>query len=120
MLLKILGIFIAGMIETFLYTGWCLAANKKKIISSSLLMLIYMIIYLSIIDYAIKDANTLLMILTYALSCGVGNFMRVFLEKYDIYYMKHTPWCLTYGTDSATFWIVIGTWRWSFEKKCEK
>lgn len=78
---KLLLIFCAGIFETILFTGWNLAANQKKVILSSILMTVYMTIYLSIIDMAFKDSNTSLMISTYALSCGIGNFIRVYWEK---------------------------------------
>ena len=81
MINKFLLVFILGIIETFLYTGWNLAANQRKPFLSSLLMMSYMIIYLFIIDCAIKDANTICIIIAYAISCGVGNYLRVYLEK---------------------------------------
>jgi len=78
---KFIIIFIAGLIETYLFTGWNLSANKGKTILSSILMFIYMLIYLNIIDMAFKDNQTFLMITTYALSCGAGNFIRVRQEN---------------------------------------
>ena len=81
MLAKILIIFIAGVIETYLFTGWTIAANKSKAILSSILMLTYMITYLLILDAAFKDTNSKLMIITYAIACAVGNYIRVKKEK---------------------------------------
>ena len=81
MLIKVLGIFIFGAIETYIYTGWNLSANKKQKWLSSLLMFIYMVLYLSIIDIAFKDTNSTLMIIDYALACALGNFLRVNHEK---------------------------------------
>ena len=78
---KFIIIFIAGLIETYLFTGWNLSANKGKVILSSILMFIYMLIYLNIIDMAFKDNQTFWMIGTYALSCGLGNYLRVKREK---------------------------------------
>ena len=77
MIIKLIIIFLAGTIETWLFTGWSLKANEHKAFTSSILMVSYMIAYLKIIDIALKDANTLLMIITYALSCGVGNYIRI-------------------------------------------
>lgn len=77
---KILLVFILGTIETFLYTAWCISANKKEIYKSSILMFIYMTIYLGIISFAIKDTNTILLILTYAVSCGLGNYLELLWE----------------------------------------
>jgi uncharacterized protein YebE (UPF0316 family) len=81
MYIKLIIVFILGIIETWLYTGWCLKANQGKVWSSSVLMIIYMTMYLTIISWAIKDANTFTMIVVYALSCGVGNFLRITQEQ---------------------------------------
>jgi uncharacterized protein YebE (UPF0316 family) len=80
-MLKIIIIFIAGVVETYLFTGWSIAANKAKAILSSILMLTYMITYLLILDTAFKDKNSVLMILDYAISCAVGNYIRVKKEQ---------------------------------------
>jgi len=78
---KLIIIFIVGTLETWLYTGWALSATQKKVWISSILMFTYMMIYLKIIDWALKDANTTLMIFSYSLSCALGNFIRVNQEK---------------------------------------
>jgi len=80
-MIKFIIIFIAGVIETYIYTGWALAATQKKVYLSSILMFLYMVVYLFILDSAFKDSNSRLMILTYAASCGVGNFIRVYQEN---------------------------------------
>lgn len=81
-MLKLIIVFIAGTVETFLFTWWNLAANKKKAIRSSVLMMIYMFLYLTIISVAIKDTkDTYLLMATYALSCGLGNFIKIKTEK---------------------------------------
>jgi uncharacterized protein YebE (UPF0316 family) len=80
-MIKYLLIFIFGVIETYIYTGWALTATQKKKWVSSILMFLYMTIYLFILDSAFKDTNSKLMIITYATSCGVGNFIRVRQEK---------------------------------------
>jgi uncharacterized protein YebE (UPF0316 family) len=87
-MLKILIIFIAGVIETFLFTWWNLSANKKQIYVSSILMLTYMMMYLMILDTAFKDINSKLMIVTYAIGCAIGNYLRVNHEK-DKHNVKH-------------------------------
>jgi uncharacterized protein YebE (UPF0316 family) len=81
MINKLLLIFIFGTIETYLYTGWNLTANQRKKWVSSILMFIYMTIYLLILDAAFKDNNSKLMILDYALACALGNFLRIKHEK---------------------------------------
>ena len=78
---KVLIIFIAGVIETYLFAGWTIAANKSKVVLSSILMFTYMITYLLILDVTFKDTNSKLMIMTYAVACAVGNFIRVKREK---------------------------------------
>jgi uncharacterized protein YebE (UPF0316 family) len=81
MIIKILGIFIFGTIETYIYTGWNLSANKRQKWLSSLLMFIYMVLYLAIIDIAFKDSNSKLMIVDYAMACALGNYLRINHEK---------------------------------------
>ena len=81
-MLKIIIVFLVGTIETFLYTAWAISATKKQKNKSSILMFIYMFLYLGIITFAIKDANTWALILTYALSCGLGNYLEIAWEKY--------------------------------------
>ena len=83
MLNKIILVFIGGLIETFLYAGYIISVQKRQVILSSILMLVYMSIYLTIIAYAIQDVNTVTLILVYALSCGCGNFLRMRKEKAD-------------------------------------
>lgn len=78
---KAIIIFIAGIVETFMFTGWTLSANKKQVYLSSLLMFLYMITYLFILDTAFKDDNSKILILIYAISCAIGNFLRVNREK---------------------------------------
>lgn len=80
-MIKLLLVFIAGVIETYIYTGWALTATQKKAWLSSVLMFLYMMIYLCILDVAFKDANSKLMILVYASSCAVGNLIRVKQEN---------------------------------------
>jgi len=80
-MIKLLIIFFVGIGETYLYTGWALAATQKKVWVSSILMLAYMMMYLLILDAAFKDSNSFLMISDYALACAIGNFIRVKQES---------------------------------------
>jgi hypothetical protein len=64
-----------------MFTGWSISANQKKVFISSILMFFYMTTYLLILDSAFKDSNSKLMIITYAISCGIGNFLRVKKER---------------------------------------
>jgi uncharacterized protein YebE (UPF0316 family) len=77
MWIKLLIVFIAGIIETFLFTGWTLAANKKQVWLSTILMITYMFTYLVILDMAFADKNSMFMIISYTIACGIGNFIRV-------------------------------------------
>jgi multidrug transporter EmrE-like cation transporter len=78
---KLFIIFFAGIIETYLFTGWTITANQKKAMVSSILMFVYMTAYLFILDIAFKDSNSKILLLTYAVSCGIGNFIRVSQER---------------------------------------
>jgi uncharacterized protein YebE (UPF0316 family) len=80
-MIKFILVFVLGTIETFLYTAWCLSANRKQVYRSSILMFIYMVLYLGLIAFAIKDTNTIGLIITYALSCGLGNYLELLWEK---------------------------------------
>jgi hypothetical protein len=78
---KILAIFGAGLVEQMLYTLYLLAVGRYMIIPSTLLMFTYMVIYLLIINYAIKDEkNTIPLLIVYALSSGVGNYLAMSLK----------------------------------------
>ena len=80
-MIKCILVFIFGLIETYLFAGWTIGANRGKAIESSLLMVAYMLIYLTIILWAISDANSYLIIVIYAVSAGIGNYIRVSLVK---------------------------------------
>ena len=80
-MIKIFLIFILGIIETYLYTWYLISVDKRQTIISSFLMFIYMAFYLGIIAWAIKDSNTIVMLLTYAISCGIGNYMKLLQEE---------------------------------------
>jgi len=78
---KALTIFGAGLIEQVLYTLYLLAVNKYMIIPSTILMFSYMVIYLLIINYAIKDEkNSLPLLVIYAASSGIGNYIAMILH----------------------------------------
>lgn len=72
---KIFIVFIIGFIEQLLYTAYLLSVNKRQVKASTILMVAYMAIYLFIISYAIKDTNTILLLISYALACGSGNYV---------------------------------------------
>jgi uncharacterized protein YebE (UPF0316 family) len=73
-MIKMLIIFIIGLLEQLLYTSYLVSINKKQVYKSTILMMSYMSIYLFIISYAIKDTNTVPLLLTYTFACGIGNY----------------------------------------------
>ncbi len=78
---KALIIFSAGLIEQIMYTLYLLSVSRYLIGISTILMSSYMIIYLLIINYAIKDEkNSLPLLLTYAISSGIGNYIAMILH----------------------------------------
>jgi len=78
MIKKIAIIFFAGLIEQFGYTLYLLAVNRYMIIASSILMFSYMTIYLLIINKIAKDEkDSIKLLLFYALSSGIGNWIAM-------------------------------------------
>jgi uncharacterized protein YebE (UPF0316 family) len=88
-MIKIILIFLIGFIEQLLYTAYLLSVNKKQVITSTLLMMAYMTVYLFIIAYAIKDSNTIPLLISYALACGAGNYIIMLWEKRKDDIRKH-------------------------------
>jgi len=74
-MLKILMVFGVGFLEQLLYTKYLISVDKRQTIMSTLYMVIYMSLYLFIVSYAIKDDNTIPLLVAYALACGAGNFV---------------------------------------------
>ena len=85
---KYLAVFFLGIVETFLYTCYLIRVQRKQPFISSLFMMIYIFIYLAIITYAIKNVETIPLILIYAFSCGIGNWIRMKLEKKNMNKIK--------------------------------
>ncbi len=74
-------IFGAGLVEQLLYTLYLLAVNRYMIEASTILMVVYMTIYLLIINFAMKDEkNAISLLIVYALSSGVGNYIAMALR----------------------------------------
>jgi uncharacterized protein YebE (UPF0316 family) len=80
-MIKLITVFVLGIIETYLYTWYLILVEKRNINASSLVMFIYMLFYLGIIAWAIKDSNTIIMLITYAGSCGIGNYIKLLQEQ---------------------------------------
>ena len=76
-LIKFIFIFIIGLVEQIGYTFYLLAVDKRQLYASSIIMFIYFAFYLFILAYAMKDANTWTLLLTYALAAAVGNFIAM-------------------------------------------
>ena len=82
-MLKILMIFVVGLCEQCLYTAYLISVNKRQAVLSSILMLVYMSLYLFIVAYALKDTNAIGLLITYACACGVGNLITMKWENRD-------------------------------------
>jgi tryptophan-rich sensory protein len=81
MLKKVLMIFGIGLMEQCLYTAYLISVTKRQTVISSVLMLIYMSLYLFIVAFALKDTNAVILLITYALACGLGNYITMRIEK---------------------------------------
>jgi uncharacterized protein YebE (UPF0316 family) len=81
-LTKYIIILIVGAIETYFSTNWALFAVERKAILSSLMMFIYLTIYLLVISWAVKDNDTIAVMIVYAFSGAIGNYISI---KADIY-----------------------------------
>lgn len=81
-------IFLFGAIETFIYAWYLLEINKRKAISSSLVLFFQMFLYLIVIDRIIKSANTFYLIGVYCVGCCIGNYLKVKLEGVKIVVRK--------------------------------
>jgi uncharacterized protein YebE (UPF0316 family) len=78
---KYLLIFCVGILETAIYTGFLLALERRQQVLAPILMTIYMSIYLTVIGMAIKNVDTIPLLLVYAVSCGIGVAIRMRIEK---------------------------------------
>jgi hypothetical protein len=76
-MIKFIVVFILGLLEQAGYTLYLLSVVKKQAYLSSILMFVYFSFYLFIIAYALKDTNTVGLLLTYAFSAAVGNFIVI-------------------------------------------
>lgn len=76
-MIKVILVFIIGLLEQLLYTKYIISVDKRQTIASTVYMITYMSIYLFIIDYAIKDSNTVPLLVAYALACGAGNYIAM-------------------------------------------
>ena len=73
-------IFIMGIIESFGYTLYLIAVNKYMILVSSILMFLYMIVYLWIVKQTSSEKNSLLLLAAYAAACGLGNALAMMMH----------------------------------------
>jgi ABC-type Fe3+ transport system permease subunit len=76
-MIKFIIILIIGTFETYVYTKWNLRANKNRPINSSIMMMMYMAVYLWILDLIFKDINSKIMMISYVIACGIGNYLAV-------------------------------------------
>ena len=80
MIKNIIIVFIVGLIEQLLYTLYIISVGKYLIVASSILMFSYMILYLLIISKVVKEKDGIILLITYALACGIGNFIAMGLH----------------------------------------
>lgn len=92
MIAKVIIIFIAGFIETLIYTFYLISIENRRIALSTTLMFFYMLAYLVIISVAIKDTNSIPLLLVYSVSCALGNLVVMNRQKHkDLSIFKHRP-----------------------------
>ena len=77
---KILTIFLAGLFEQFGFTLYLLSVTHSLILVSSMLMFVYFLTYLLIVNYAVKDSNSVVLMVTYAAAASVGNWAAMTLH----------------------------------------
>ena len=87
-LTKLAIVFVIGALENFLYTWYLLEVGRKRPIKSSILDFVYMLIYLELVAWAIKDSDTLGILVVYAVSCGIGNYLQI---KWELYKQSEHP-----------------------------
>jgi quinol-cytochrome oxidoreductase complex cytochrome b subunit len=80
MIIKLLIIFFVGLLEQILYTSYLISVDKRQLYISTLLMFIYMCLYLGIVAYSIAQQNWL-MLAVYAMACGIGNYFTILWEN---------------------------------------
>ena len=85
-MIKIILVFVFGVLESLLYTAYLIAVGKRNLYLSDVLSFIYMVVYLGVIAYAIKDTNTIILIITYALSSSLGN--HIIIKRQKLYEKK--------------------------------
>jgi len=91
---QILLILVAGLIETAIYTSYLILMNTKKQHSSSILMTLYIFVYLWLLKYVIKEHDSYVLIATYAFACGAGNYLAM---KVDSDFKQATKWWKRYS-----------------------
>ena len=80
MIIKFVTVFLIGLLEQILYTSYLISVDKRQLYLSTFLMFVYMCLYLGIVAYSINQQNWLILAV-YALSCGIGNYFTILLDK---------------------------------------
>ena len=62
---------------------YLISVDKRQTNLSSILMFTYMCLYLFVIAYALKDAEAVTLLIAYAASCGIGNYLVMLWEKHN-------------------------------------
>jgi len=80
-MIKLLAIFSAGILETFVNTAYLISVEKRKVYLATVLEFLYSLIYLFIVAYALQDANTFELLIAYAGGCSLGTFWQMKRQK---------------------------------------
>ena len=76
-LLNLLLVFGTGFTEAFIWTWYMIEVSRKRALKSSLILLLHASIYLFVVSRIIESADTLILILGYAIGAALGNCLRV-------------------------------------------
>ena len=81
MLDQVLIVLVAGLVETAIYTAYLILLGNKRPLHSSVLMTMYIFVYFWLLKYIIKDHESFILIATYAISCGMGNYLAMRIDS---------------------------------------
>lgn len=82
-MIKLFLIFLVGILETFINVAYLLAVNKKNIPLATFLEFVYSIVYLFIVAYALLQAQTVILLVSYASGCSIGTCLQMLRDKYS-------------------------------------
>jgi uncharacterized protein YebE (UPF0316 family) len=80
-MIKLIFIFLIGLIETFVNVAFLISVNKKQVWISTILEFVYSIIYLFVVAYALRADDTFSILIAYAVGCSAGTYIRMKREQ---------------------------------------